>query len=118
MVAGGAGPGGSRVVLRAPAAAGGCAEQPLPAAALPAPACPPTTSLPPCLPCRPRLPQVSAPHWNQDEEAGGFGGPHCMVVGGYDAIFRALADALGDCLHLGTPVAEARGRWPRAAGGC
>ena len=26
--------------------------------------------------------QISALEWNQDEEYGGFGGPHCMVVGG------------------------------------
>lgn len=31
-----------------------------------------------------------------------------MVVGGYDAVFKALAAALGDAIHLGTPVAEVR----------
>jgi hypothetical protein len=65
---------------------------------------------PPC-PC-PALPyaalllQISAPHWNQDEDSGGFGGAHCMVVGGYDAAFKALAATLGDSLHLNTPVVE------------
>jgi hypothetical protein len=32
---------------------------------------------------------VSLPFWNQDEDYHGFGGPHCMVVGGYDQV-RAL----------------------------
>jgi len=52
---------------------------------------------------------VSAPHWNQDEDAGGFGGAHCMVVGGYQAVFRALAAALGDAVRLNTPVVEVSG---------
>lgn len=38
--------------------------------------------------------QVSLAHWNQDEEYGGFGGPHCMVVGGYGAIMNGLAQKL------------------------
>ncbi len=38
--------------------------------------------------------QVSLAHWNQDEEYGGFGGPHCMVVGGYGAIMAGLAQNL------------------------
>ena len=38
--------------------------------------------------------QVSLAHWNQDEEFGGFGGPHCMVVGGYGAILAGLAQGL------------------------
>jgi hypothetical protein len=38
--------------------------------------------------------QVSLAHWNQDEEFGGFGGPHCMVVGGYSAIMEAMASRL------------------------
>ncbi len=38
--------------------------------------------------------QVSLAHWNQDEEYGGFGGPHCMVVGGYGAILAGLAQKL------------------------
>ena len=38
--------------------------------------------------------QVSLAHWNQDEEYGGFGGPHCMVVGGYGAILTGLAEGL------------------------
>lgn len=61
------------------------------------------TKLPPPLP--PQT-QISALHWNQDEDAGGFGGAHCMVPGGYDAVFAALADALGDAVQLGTPVVE------------
>ena len=38
--------------------------------------------------------QVSLAHWNQDEEYGGFGGAHCMVVGGYGAILAGLAQKL------------------------
>lgn len=41
-------------------------------------------------------------HWNQDEEYGGFGGPHAMVPGGYDAILGALAARLD--VRLGLPV--------------
>lgn len=37
---------------------------------------------------------MSLAHWNQDEEYGGFGGPHCMVVGGYGAILAGLAQKL------------------------
>jgi monoamine oxidase len=50
------------------------------------------------------LGQVSLPHWNQDEEYGGFGGPHCMVVGGFSAIMEALAARLD--VRLSTPVAS------------
>ena len=46
--------------------------------------------------------QVSLVHWNQDEEYGGFGGPHCMVVGGYDPILKALAERLD--VRLSSPV--------------
>lgn len=48
--------------------------------------------------------QISALEWNQDEEYGGFGGPHCMVVGGYGAVFGAMAKLLD--VRLGTPVVE------------
>ncbi|KFM25067.1 Lysine-specific histone demethylase 1A [Auxenochlorella protothecoides] len=44
--------------------------------------------------CSASLSEISARHWNQDEEFGGFGGPHCMVPGGYDAAFRVLAAGL------------------------
>ena len=37
---------------------------------------------------------MSLAHWNQDEEYGGFGGPHCMVVGGYGAILAGMAQKL------------------------
>ena len=43
-------------------------------------------------------------HWNQDEDFGGFGGPHCMVPGGYGAVTDALARLLPG-LRLSTPVA-------------
>ncbi|KAL4433102.1 hypothetical protein ABPG77_006529 [Micractinium sp. CCAP 211/92] len=58
--------------------------------------------------CSARLEEISAPCWNQDEDAGGFGGAHCMVVGGYDQVFKALAATLGDCIRMGTPVVEIR----------
>lgn len=35
--------------------------------------------------------QVSLAHWNQDEAWGGFGGPHCMVKGGYSSLMEPLA---------------------------
>ena len=54
--------------------------------------------------CSARLSEISAPHWNQDEEAGGFGGPHCMVVGGYGQVFDAMAAALD--VRLGAAVTE------------
>ena len=38
----------------------------------------------------------------QDEEFGGFGGPHCMVRGGYGQITDALAARLD--VRLGQPV--------------
>ncbi|KAI3428576.1 hypothetical protein D9Q98_007398 [Chlorella vulgaris] len=56
--------------------------------------------------CSARLEEISAQHWNQDEDQGGFGGAHCMVVDGYDAVFKALAAALGDSIQLNTPVVE------------
>lgn len=51
--------------------------------------------------------QVSLAHWNQDEEYGGFGGPHCMVVGGYGAILTGLAENLDIRFNMAvTSVAE------------
>ena len=51
--------------------------------------------------------QVSLAHWNQDEEYGGFGGPHCMVVGGYGAILTGLAEDLDIRFNMAvTSVAE------------
>ncbi|KAK2076589.1 hypothetical protein QBZ16_005349 [Prototheca wickerhamii] len=47
--------------------------------------------------------EISAPHWNQDEEFGGFGGPHAMVPGGFDQAFRALAGTVQD-LRLNAAV--------------
>lgn len=49
--------------------------------------------------------QLSAVHWNQDEDYGGFGGPHCMVLGGYGAVTDALGRMLKG-LRLSTPVAQ------------
>jgi monoamine oxidase len=44
--------------------------------------------------CSAPLGALSAPHWNQDEDFGGFGGPHCFVVGGYDQPFKHIAELL------------------------
>lgn len=54
--------------------------------------------------CSAPLTEVSLPHWNQDEEWGGFGGPHGMVLGGFGQAMQGLADQLGDALRLSTPV--------------
>lgn len=40
----------------------------------------------------------------QDEEFGGFGGPHCMVKGGYGQVTQAMAACLP--VHLNSPVAK------------
>lgn len=48
---------------------------------------------------------MSLAHWNQDEEYGGFGGPHAMVPGGYGALTDALAARLLD-VRLNSPVAS------------
>ena len=44
--------------------------------------------------CSAPLKALSAAHWNQDEEYGGFGGPHSFVVGGYDQAFKYIANML------------------------
>ena len=44
--------------------------------------------------CSARLSQVSLAHWNQDEAWGGFGGPHCMVKGGYSGLMEPIAASL------------------------
>jgi len=41
--------------------------------------------------CSAQLEKVSLAQWNQDDEYGGFGGPHCMIVGGYSQVVDALA---------------------------
>lgn len=48
--------------------------------------------------------QVSLAHWNQDEAWGGFGGPHCMVKGGYSSLMEPLA-ATGN-IQLGIAVRQ------------
>ncbi len=40
----------------------------------------------------------------QDEEFGGFGGPHCMVKGGYGQIPQAMAAQLD--VQLNSPVTK------------
>jgi lysine-specific histone demethylase 1 len=42
----------------------------------------------------------------QDEEWGGFGGAHAMVVGGFGQAMQGLAQQLGDGLRLSTPVVK------------
>lgn len=42
----------------------------------------------------------------QDEEWGGFGGPHAMVVGGFGQAMQGLAQQLGDALRLSTAVVK------------
>ena len=54
--------------------------------------------------CSARLDQVSLPYWNQDDVYGGFGGPHCMVQGGFGAVPESLAVGLD--VRLGVPVRE------------
>ncbi len=54
--------------------------------------------------CSARLAEVSLAHWNQDEEWGGFGGPHCMVVGGFGQLMAGLAGQLD--VRTSTAVAE------------
>ncbi|WIA28969.1 hypothetical protein OEZ86_011504 [Tetradesmus obliquus] len=56
--------------------------------------------------CSAALTEVSLPHWNQDEEWGGFGGPHAMVVGGFGQAMQGLAQQLGDALRLSTAVVK------------
>ena len=56
--------------------------------------------------CSAPLSAVSVKHWNQDEDYGGFGGPHCMVVGGYDQAFRQLASLLD--VRMNAPVATVK----------
>lgn len=56
--------------------------------------------------CSAPLSALSAKNWNQDEDYGGFGGPHCMVVGGYDQAFTQLASLLD--VRLDTPVASVK----------
>lgn len=50
--------------------------------------------------CSAPLKSLSAEHWNQDEDYGGFGGPHCFVVGGYDQCFKNMANLLDVRLNM------------------
>ena len=56
--------------------------------------------------CSAPLSKVSMAHWNQDEAYGGFGGPHCMLKGGYGAVTDALAVGLD--VRKGVVVSEIR----------
>ena len=44
--------------------------------------------------CAAELNEVSLPYWNQDDVYGGFGGPHCMIKGGYSRPIEALSEGL------------------------
>jgi hypothetical protein len=44
--------------------------------------------------CAAELNEVSLPYWNQDDVYGGFGGPHCMIKGGYSRPIEALSKGL------------------------
>ena len=48
--------------------------------------------------------QVSLAHWNQDEAWGGFGGPHCMVKGGYSSLMEPVAATLN--IRMGIVVSQ------------
>lgn len=55
--------------------------------------------------CAATLKSVSLPYWNQDDVYGGFGGPHCMIKGGYDTVLCGLAKGLDIRLnHVVTEV--------------
>ncbi|VAI63435.1 unnamed protein product [Triticum turgidum subsp. durum] len=55
--------------------------------------------------CAAMLKSVSLPYWNQDDVYGGFGGPHCMIKGGYGAVLQSLAEGLDVQLnHVVTEV--------------
>lgn len=56
--------------------------------------------------CSASLNDISLPHWNQDEMYGGFGGPHCMVSGGYSTIMSRIAEGLD--VRFNMPVVEVK----------
>ena len=54
--------------------------------------------------CSAPIKLLSAPHWNEDEDFGGFGGPHSFVIGGYDQPFKQIANHLN--VRMGMRVSE------------
>ncbi|KAK1303335.1 hypothetical protein QJS10_CPB11g00878 [Acorus calamus] len=54
--------------------------------------------------CAASLKEVSLPYWNQDDVYGGFGGPHCMIKGGYSTVVETLGKGLN--IHLNQVVTE------------
>ncbi|XP_042412408.1 lysine-specific histone demethylase 1 homolog 3-like [Zingiber officinale] len=54
--------------------------------------------------CAAPLTDVSLPHWNQDDVYGGFGGPHCMIKGGYNTVVESLC--MGLDIQLNQNVSE------------
>lgn len=58
--------------------------------------------------CAAELKEVSLPYWNQDDVYGGFGGPHCMIKGGYSTPLEALGEGLD--IHFGQTVTDIKYR--------
>lgn len=55
--------------------------------------------------CAALLKEVSLPHWNQDDDYGGFGGAHCMIKGGYGTVVDSLGEGLSINLnHVVTDI--------------
>lgn len=54
--------------------------------------------------CAALLKEVSLPHWNQDDDYGGFGGAHCMIKGGYGTVVDSLGEGLN--IHLNHVVTD------------
>ncbi|KAK6939383.1 SWIRM domain [Dillenia turbinata] len=55
--------------------------------------------------CATSLKEVSLPYWNQDDVYGGFGGPHCMIKGGYSRVVESFGEGLHILLnHVVTQV--------------
>ncbi|CAI8606543.1 unnamed protein product [Vicia faba] len=52
--------------------------------------------------CAALLKEVSLPYWNQDDVYGGFGGPHCMIKGGYSTVVESLGEGLA--IHMNHTV--------------
>ncbi|GJP85143.1 hypothetical protein CLOP_g15237 [Closterium sp. NIES-67] len=68
--------------------------------------------------CATDLTRLSLPFWNQDDAFGGFGGPHCMVKGGFAHAMTQLAEGVD--VRLGqqvTHVAWGGGEGEGGAGG-
>ena len=56
--------------------------------------------------CSAELNQISLANWNQDDDFGGFGGPHSMIKEGYGRVLETLAEGLD--VVLGAAVSQIR----------